>query len=140
MRQSVARRARECCEYCRSQFAYSPDPFVVEHIIPRDEGGDDDQSNLAFSCAGCNGHKYTKTKAQDTLTGRIVSVFHPRREYWQDHFEWSTDLTLIIGLTPTGRATVEALHLNRPGVVNLRRLLIATGAHPPSDEERNGKH
>lgn len=37
----------------------------------------------------------------------------------------------IIGLTPTGRATVEALRLNRPEVVNLRRLLFAHGEHPP---------
>ncbi len=47
------------------------------------------------------------------------------------HFAWSADFSLIIGLTPTGRATVEALQLNREGVVNLRRALYALGEHPP---------
>jgi hypothetical protein len=37
---------------------------------------------------------------------------------------------LIIGRTATGRATVEALHLNRPELVNLRRVLRAAGEHP----------
>lgn len=44
---------------------------------------------------------------------------------------WSDDFTLIIGLTPTGRATIETLFLNREGVVNLRQLLYAIGKHPP---------
>ncbi len=47
------------------------------------------------------------------------------------HFAWSDDFTLLIGLTPTGRATVGALLLNRDGVVNLRRLLYLNGEHPP---------
>ena len=38
---------------------------------------------------------------------------------------------LIIGLTPTGRAMVETLRLNREGLVNLRRLLYAAQKHPP---------
>jgi hypothetical protein len=48
-----------------------------------------------------------------------------------DHFAWSDDLTLIIGLTPTGRATVVRLQLNRSGVVSLRSLLHSAGLHPP---------
>jgi hypothetical protein len=35
------------------------------------------------------------------------------------------------GLTPTGRASIEALHLNRLGLLNLRRLLYTIGEHPP---------
>ncbi len=50
---------------------------------------------------------------------------------WSDHFAWNYDFTLVIGLTATGRATVEALRLNRPGVVNLRRALLAIAEHPP---------
>lgn len=37
----------------------------------------------------------------------------------------------IIGLTPTGRASVIALQLNRDGVVNLRQALFTLGKHPP---------
>ncbi len=52
---------------------------------------------------------------------------------WSEHFEWSADKLLMVGITPTGRATVKALKLNRPEVVNLRRLTLLTGEHPPLD-------
>jgi hypothetical protein len=48
-------------------------------------------------------------------------------------FGWSDDFTLIVGLTPIGRATVEALQLNREGLVNLRQVLYAMGIHPPPE-------
>ncbi|MEL7355730.1 MAG: hypothetical protein AAFN40_04110 [Cyanobacteria bacterium J06560_6] len=61
----------------------------------------------------------------------MVSFFHPRQQSWSDHFDWSTDPTQVVGKTSCGRATVEALSLNRTGVINLRRLLIIAGLHPP---------
>jgi hypothetical protein len=63
-----------------------------------------------------------------------VPLYDPRRHRWRDHFEWSPDFALIVGVTPTGRATVETLHLNRDKVVNLRRVLFAMGEHPPVEE------
>ncbi len=36
-------------------------------------------------------------------------------------------------ITPTGRATIEALQLNREGLVNLRRVLYAMGEHPSKE-------
>ena len=50
----------------------------------------------------------------------MVPLYHPRQHRWPDHFAWNEDTTIVIGLTPTGRATVEALRLNRENVVNLR--------------------
>jgi hypothetical protein len=38
--------------------------------------------------------------------------------------------SIVEGITPTGRATVELLKLNRKGVVNLRKALFAYGVHP----------
>ena len=52
-----------------------------------------------------------------------------------DHFIWSHDFTRIVGLTAKGRATVEALQLNRPGLINLRHALFHFGQHPPSDSD-----
>jgi len=37
----------------------------------------------------------------------------------------------IIGLTSTGRATVEALKMNRTGLVNMRQVLYLIDKHPP---------
>jgi hypothetical protein len=86
---------------------------------------------VALSCQQCNNHKYTKTQVPDPSSGDMVPLFQPRQHQWSDHFVWNEDFTLIIGISPTGRATVEALHLNREGVVNLRRVLFAMNEHPP---------
>jgi 5-methylcytosine-specific restriction endonuclease McrA len=108
-------------------------PFAIEHILPREAGGPTVLDNLAWSCQGCNGHKHTKTHAVDPVSHEVVPLYHPRQHRWQEHFAWSADYELVVGLTPTGRATVEALHLNREGVVNLRRALYAFGKHPPGE-------
>lgn len=127
----VAERANGCCEYCRSQVRFAIQPFSIEHIIPKSAGGETVLDNLALSCQGCNNHKYNKTEECDPVSGDTVPLYHPRKQRWSNHFAWNDDFTLIIGLTPTGRSTVEVLQLNREGVVNLRRVLYAMGEHPP---------
>ena len=138
-RRIVAERAGDCCEYCRSQLKHSADSFSVEHVLPRAKGGDNALSNLVLSCQRCNNAKYTAVDAIDPATGRKVSLFHPRRDPWSDHFIWSNDLLHMHGLTPTGRATIDKLLLNRPGVVNLRRVLRDAGEHPPRDDKSDAK-
>lgn len=127
---AVKRKAQECCEYCGTQEAYSPDTFSIEHILPRAKGGTNDFTNLANACQGCNNRKYTHTETVDPLTGVLVPLYHPRQDKWAEHFTWNEDYTRMIGLSPTGRATIAALELNRKGVVNLRRVLHALGLHP----------
>lgn len=105
----------------------------MEHIIPQVKGGSDDVSNLAWSCQGCNQRKFTAVSGTDTLTSRKVRLFHPRLMHWNRHFQWSEDNLRMVGKTPTGRAAIERLKLNRLGVVNLRRSLLATDEHPPED-------
>jgi hypothetical protein len=130
LRQQVAKRARWRCEYCLSPAAFSTQPFEVDHIVPRSKGGPTSLDNLALSC-GCNGYKAHRTRARDPLTGRRVGLFNPRRQRWSRHFEWSADFLIILSRTATGRATVAALSLNRPELVNLRRILLLIGEHPP---------
>lgn len=133
LRQAVAERARGDCEYCRSQARFAMQAFSVEHIAPRSREGETVMDNLALACQGCNNHKYQKIEGRDPLSGEVVPLFHPRRQRWRDHFAWNGDRTLIVGLTAEGRATVEELRLNRPGLVNLRRILFDAGEHPPPD-------
>ncbi|WP_298611499.1 HNH endonuclease signature motif containing protein [uncultured Thiothrix sp.] len=130
-RQQVAERARGCCEYCLSQAQFSPNPFSIEHIHPRSAGGATQLDNLALSCAGCNAHKYNKTQALDPISNKLVALFHPRTQHWTEHFTWNETYTLVLGLTPTGRATVETLQLNRVTLQNLRAVLYTAGLHPP---------
>jgi hypothetical protein len=135
LRQRIFERAQGCCEYCRSQARFAMQAFAVEHIVPRVLGGQTVWENLALSCQGCNNHKYNKTEGRDSISGQLQPLFHPRRQPWQDHFTWNHDFTIILGLTPTGRATVEALQLNREGLINLRRVLYGAGEHPPQVSE-----
>ena len=131
LRKLVFERARGCCEYCLSQVKYAPDPFSIEHIMPRSKGGSDDPDNLAWACMGCNGIKYNDTSAIDPITMETVPLYNPRTQNWSEHFQWSSTLTHVFGRTAIGRATVEKLSLNREGLVNLREVLAAIGEHPP---------
>ena len=130
-RKAVAKRAKGCCEYCLSQVRFATESFSVEHIKPRSRGGKTSLANLALACFGCNGHKHAKIEALDPISGKIIPLYHPRKQKWPDHFCWNDDFSFIMGVTSTGRATIEALKLNREGLVNLRKVLYAVGEHPP---------
>jgi hypothetical protein len=130
-RQQIEARANGRCEYCQSPVTFAVQSFECEHIIPVMLGGKTTLANLAFACGGCNRSKAIRTTGLDADSGQTTALFHPRQQVWHDHFAWNEDFTLMIGLTATGRATVNTLQLNRPGVVNLRRVLLVTGHHPP---------
>ena len=131
IKRHVIERAQGCCEYCRNQIRFTNQSFSIEHIFPKVLGGKTTLKNLALSCQSCNNHKYNKIVGQDSVTDEEVPLFHPREQQWEDHFAWNDDCSLIIGLTPTGRATIATLLLNKSGLVNLRRILFALGEHPP---------
>ncbi len=134
VKRAVRKCARNRCEYCQSQEPFSPTTFSIEHIIPRCEGSGDETENLALSCQVCNNRKFTATNARDPLTGDIVSLFNPRQNHWNDHFAWNEDFTILLGMTPSGRATIEKLHLNRISLINLRHVLYRTGIHPMKED------
>lgn len=131
LKRLVVARARGCCEYCLSRRAFSANPFVVEHIIPEAAGGDSVAENLCLACPGCNGHKHVATTGWDLVTEKPQPLFHPRQDRWADHFVWNEERTIMIGLTPKGRATVNRLRLNREELASLREVLAKAGVHPP---------
>lgn len=129
IQREVRRRAGDACEYCRMpQSAYAV-PLQIDHIIARQHRGADDLANLALACLSCNVHKGPNLSGMDPVTGRVVPLFHPRRDRWDEHFQWSG--ALLIGLTPTGRATVDVLAINDPAIVRAREALIAEGYFTP---------
>ncbi len=132
VRAAVRDRAGCCCEYCRTQDAYCPDPFTIDHVIPQSKDGPSDLTNLAYACHGCNGSKHAATHHVDPATGQEAPLYNPRVDRWEQHFVWSADLMLALAISDVGRATVERLKLNRPQVQNLRGALIEIGRHPPS--------
>lgn len=131
LRREVAERALFICEYCQAQQALLPETFEIDHIMPRSEGGATSLDNLCLACPVCNSAKREQTTGRDPLTNRRVRLFHPRKQHWDDHFAWSDDFGEIVGRSPTGRATVVALDMNRPQTVRLRRLFAHERWHPP---------
>jgi HNH endonuclease len=105
--------------------------FEVEHLYPRALGGDDEVRNLALSCRSCNLRKLQATRAVDPVTGIAVLLFNPRRDVWLEHFTFIAETREIIGRTPTGRATVARLDLNRAQMIRARLLWSVTGWFPP---------
>jgi len=128
-RNLVRVRAGRCCEYCRLPEHGDPyATFHIEHIIARQHGGDDDPTNLAWSCSRCNHRKGTNLSSRDPDTGRIVELFHPRQQAWHDHF--AIRGAQVVGLSPSGRATVRLLNMNDGRRARLRRELIDQGEYP----------
>lgn len=126
LRQAVRQRAGDRCEYCRlPDWLDYLDPFHLEHVLPRQHGGDDQPGNLAWACSRCNRRKGTNLAAIDPDTGSPVPLFDPRRDRWADHFEFKDGW--IYGRTTTGRATVWLLDMNIPRRQEVRRLLYEAG-------------
>lgn len=131
LRRLVKIRALGFCEYCLCPDSHATQEHSLEHIFPEGQAGTSTADNLVLSCQGCNNIKYNKTHALDPVSREMVPLFHPRLDDWHEHFAWDVDRLTLVGLTPIGRATIEALRLNRTGVINLRRLLLLGGKHPP---------
>ncbi len=129
-RELVWSRAAHRCEYCRIH--QEDEPFYrlhVEHIVAKQHGGTDDPDNLALACHHDNDHKGPNLSGIDPETGKVVRLFHPRRQRWNRHFHFEGPA--IVGRTQCGRATVAVLALNAPDRVELRAELIAGGLFPP---------
>jgi hypothetical protein len=126
----VRRRAGDRCEYCLMPQSALRFTHPVDHIIARQHGGKDTESNLALACIRCNLYKGPNLAGIDPASKEMVRLFHPRRDRWEDHFRWRGPR--LIGKTDIGRATIRVLAMNGEGWIAVRRALIAEGVFPPS--------
>jgi hypothetical protein len=125
LREFVRERADGRCEYCHLPQEFSELIFHVEHIIPRQHCNDDTSENLAVACPACNLVKGPNLTGIDPLTKKVTTLFHPRREKWNEHFGY--DGTRIVGKTSVGRTTVSLLKMNDAYRLRVRALLLAWG-------------
>ncbi len=133
LRRSVVMRSPGQCCYCLTQQKNSGVRLTVDHIIPESLGGATALDNLCLACWDCNLIKGGRISTIEPITQEEVALFHPLTQSWGDHFKWSEDANRIIGLTAVGRATVRALKLNRPSLVEARRRWTKVGWHPPEE-------
>lgn len=128
LRRLVGERAGGRCEYCLvpesvTFLAYEPD-----HIVAQKHGGATVAENLALCCPLCNKHKGTDLASVDPETAVIALLYHPRRDRWSGHFRWVG--YRLEGISPTGRATMRLLQLNRPERLDERVLLEGVQLFP----------
>ena len=130
LRAFVTRRAKGLCEYCLSPQRIGID-MEVDHVIPESAGGLTAESNLCRACYSCNRSKGAAQNAVDPISGQKAHLFNPRTQNWAEHFQWDDTNTRIVGLTPTARATIIRLKMNREAIVEARALWVQAGWHPP---------
>jgi hypothetical protein len=130
----VRQRAGGLCEFCHAAERWQYVKFTVDHWMPLSLGGSDALENLALACFRCNRRKGVRLSATDPESGAVVALFNPRQDRWGEHFVWSRDGRLVIGVTPIGRTTVAMLDLNRERVVAIRAADMEIGRHPPIDD------
>ena len=127
----VRQRAQQRCEYCRIPAFLEWLHFQIDHVIAQKHGGETAADNLALACFHCNSYKGPNIAGIDPRTGRLVRLYHPRRDVWSQHFEW--DGPVLVGKTPIARATIHVLWINHPRMLHLRSALLAEGESLPSD-------
>ena len=132
LRQAIMARSPAYCCYCLTQQENSGVRLTVDHIIPESLGGMTVLNNLCLACWDCNLIKGRRISAVSPLNQEEVALFHPLTQVWKEHFRWSEDASLIVGLTPAGEATIHALKLNRLPLVEARRRWTKVGWHPPN--------
>lgn len=65
---AVWKKTDGLCSYCSAKLnpfdRKHPSGFQIDHVIPRDQGGSGDISNLVPSCRRCNNSKLARTPEQ----------------------------------------------------------------------------
>jgi hypothetical protein len=129
LRRLVIQRAGDRCEYCGLSQLGQGATFHIDHITPVTANGATVSENLALACVSCSLKKAARQTVQDPQTLAIVPIFHPRQQEWREHFQWNG--VEILGLTATGRGTIQALDLNRAMMLAIRAEQEWFGRHPP---------
>ena len=133
LRQLVSDRAKNRCEYCFLPQWAALHKHEPDHIVPRQHGGETEESNLALSCLRCNRYKGPNLGSIDPITGKLTSFFNPRLDKWKEHFEFMG--VTIHPLTPEGRVTVKIFRLNDEDRLEERRRLVLTGLYDTEPPE-----
>lgn len=127
LRRLVFDRAYGRCEYCLLPQSASLHKHELEHIIPRQHGGETNADNLALACFRCNRYKGPNLGSLDPQTSSLVGFFNPRHHHWNKHFALVEGM--IQPLSAEARVTVAILRLNDAERVAERQALITAGLY-----------
>ena len=123
----MIQRAGDHCEYCGLSQAGQAATFHIDHITTIVAGSSTTVDNLALTknhgskapsfrklcdlitCVSCSLRKAARQTVEDPEKGEAAPIFNPRKKVWGEHFCW--DGMRVVGLTATGRATIDALNM-----------------------------
>jgi len=129
LRALLRQRAGDRCEYCLLHQEDALLSHQPDHIFALKHRGQTHPDNLAWACLQCNSSfKGTDLASFDLETGRIVRLFHPRRDRWKQHFQLEEGR--IGPRTAVGRVTEFLLQFNLGDRLRTRRRLLRFGLYP----------
>jgi hypothetical protein len=129
-RETVECQAGRRCEYCRAPQPVSGVRYHLDHILPESLGGTDSIENLALACPTCNYHKSNHLFGLDEQGFDDRPLFNPRRDRWDDHFEFDPATLQLRGKTAEGRGTIKRLLMNDTVQIEARRHWVELALYP----------
>jgi len=124
LRQTIADRAHQLCEYCLIAEADTFYGCEVDHVISLKHGGSSESDNLAYACALCN-----RAKGSDVgsiaSSGEFTRFFNPRTDVWSQHF--LLEGAAIRSITPIGEVTARIFGFNDGARLHEREEMIRFG-------------
>jgi hypothetical protein len=126
-RRFVREDFRETCAYCLLEelLAGGEENFELDHFRPQVLFPDrvNDYYNLYYACHPCNRIKHGKWPSPE-LEQRGIGLLDLCADNFDMHFQELLEGTWA-GRTLSAQYTIDALRLNRPHLVEVRRLLQA---------------
>jgi 5-methylcytosine-specific restriction endonuclease McrA len=80
-RQNIFERDRNTCQYCGKKFDRKD--MNIDHVVPRQQGGLTNWTNVVCSCVDCNRRKGSRTPEQ----ARMHLVRKPKKPRWRPFVE-----------------------------------------------------
>lgn len=117
--EEVRRRYSYRCGYCGVSETDAGGDLTVDHFRPFAHVRDESPDNLVYACVRCNQHKGAFSPAPDTLDNPN-RLLHPLLDDVSAHITEDKTTGILIGITPRGRFHIQALRLNRRGLVDHR--------------------
>lgn len=127
LRQTVADRAKQLCEYCLIAEADTFYGCEVDHIISLKHGGTTAPDNLAYACALCNRAKGSDIGSIVT-SGEFTRFFNPRTDRWSEHFR--LEGATIQPLIRIGEVTARIFGFNESARLHEREEMIRFETYP----------
>lgn len=107
------------CGYCDVSETSVGGGLEIDHFHPVAAGGSDAIENLVYACTACNRFKADYAAAPDAPES--LHLLRPKQDDLSAHIA-ETVPGRLLGLTARGWFHIQCIHLNRPQLIEMRRL------------------